>query len=131
MQLPRPRMNLGAMTMRRVSRIPQSSSMNGASQYDYLMASHDIRGVVVLPSAEMQSIYSTATADSAISSWRRRDRIKLFPMVFGQREMQTASSKIWTGLTELISSDDSNIRSHFTVNVYTFKHYIINSFTSV
>ena len=52
---------------KRVLRIPQSSSTAGTSQSDCLMSYQDTRwSVESYPSAEVQSVYSTAPADWAI-----------------------------------------------------------------
>ena len=54
---------------KRVLRIPHSSSLTGTSPSDYLVSYPGHLLEEYYPSAEMQSVYSTAPADSSIKPW--------------------------------------------------------------
>ena len=62
----RVRVDLGAMVMMGVLRLPQSSSFTGTSQSDFLVSYQGYSLRESYPSVEMQSMYSTPPGDWAI-----------------------------------------------------------------
>ena len=61
--------DLGAMAIKGVLHIPQSSSITGASPSDCLVSYPGYLLRESYPSAEMQSVYSTVPADWVIRFW--------------------------------------------------------------
>ena len=83
-----------------VLRIPQSSSITGTSPSDCLVSypGHSSGGY---PSAEVQSVYSTAPADWGMGRSTNINQPSTLPVCL------FLSSSIWNRVTDFISNDDN------------------------
>ena len=79
----------------------QSSCITGTLPLDlcHIQDTHCWRGWSYL-SAEKQSMYSTAPANWATTVRGRMYVFMTFPMIFAWKEMQPASSRIWTHIID-------------------------------
>ena len=67
----RARMDLGVMAMKGYSAFPKAPNITGTSPIRlFSVLSRTLIGGVSYPSAEVQSVYSTAPADGAIKKWK-------------------------------------------------------------